>query len=232
MFQPQTTQRPDACRVRPAPPVTSSTAPSFQRQPTRPSHGMSMPSSGRPYSRLTQLPASKDPARHRLTPEDANAQANTWLRSPVFQTQTTQRPTAHVGPTLTALSKTELVSQGGEAQPYPFVAVQDAVPSDIAETSTSYVHSASAHTAGGKRASPQGPCSIFSVCTSEPPTRRQPTQSSGESITSPAQDGMFGPPKRPQPAHTSGGSLTLSNSGKGSKITLCLTVLISNRLHS
>ncbi|KAK4028499.1 hypothetical protein OUZ56_017768 [Daphnia magna] len=180
MFQPQTTQRPDARRVRPAPPVTTRNAPSFQRYPAGPSHGMSMPSPGRPYSRLTQPPASKEPARHRLTPEDANAQANAWLRSPVFQTQTTQRPTAHVGPTLTALSKTELVSQGGEPQPYPFVAVQDAVPSDITGTSTSY------------------------ASTSGPPTRRQPAQSYDESITSPAQDSMFGPPsihsrlKRPE----------------------------------
>ncbi|KAI9557145.1 hypothetical protein GHT06_016952 [Daphnia sinensis] len=64
---------------------------------------------------------------------------------------------------------------GGEPQPYPFVAVQDAVPSDIAGTSASYVH------------------------TSGPPTRRKPAQSSGGSITSPVQDDMFGPPKRHEP---------------------------------
>ncbi|KAK4027482.1 hypothetical protein OUZ56_016529 [Daphnia magna] len=213
MFQPQTTQRPDARRVRPAPPVTSSTAPSLQRGPAGPSHGMSIPSSGRPYFRPTQPSASKELARLPFTPEDANAQANAWLRSPVFQTQTAQRPTAHVGPTVTALFKTELVSQGGEQQPYPFVAVQDAVPSDIAGTSKSYVHSASAYIAGKERASPPGPCRIFPASISGPPTRRQPAQSSIEPITSPAQDGMFGPSKCPQPAHTSGGSLTSSNSG-------------------
>ncbi|KZS03153.1 Uncharacterized protein APZ42_034198, partial [Daphnia magna] len=239
MFQPQTTQRPDARRVRPAPPVTSSTAPSLQRGPAGPSHGMSIPSSGRSYFRLTQPSASKELARLPFTPEAANAQANAWLRSPVFQTPTAQRPTAHVGPTVTALSKTELVSQGGEPQPYPFVAVQDAVPSDIAGTSKSYVHSASAYIAGKERASPPGPCRIFPgtkyyslsnadsrtfsrrtthtqiyiFIISGPPTRRQPAQSSIEPITSPAQDGMFGPSKRPQPAHTSGGSLTSSNSG-------------------
>ncbi|KZS20330.1 Replication protein a kda dna-binding subunit, partial [Daphnia magna] len=92
----------------------------------------------RPYSRPIQPSASKELARHPFTPEDANAQANAWLRSPVFQTPTAQRPTAHAGPTLTAQSKTELVLQGGEPQPFPFVSVQDAVPSDIAGTSTSY----------------------------------------------------------------------------------------------
>ncbi|KZR96778.1 Uncharacterized protein APZ42_008689, partial [Daphnia magna] len=81
--------------------------PNLRGRSAGPLHGMPLLSSEQPCSRLNQPPASNEPARHPSVPKDTDAQAEAWVRSPMFQPQILHRTDAvHVRPPPPASSST------------------------------------------------------------------------------------------------------------------------------